>query len=569
MRRLLGLAILVLLLPASSAALSPPSICMRKSGDAGTRCLGSYVGTVEECRFAGSASCETAVRADGGALDEILARTADKAEARCTEDSAFALGYTSLDDVGLRVPELCRDFGDDLLDIAFDDTPNPAFAACQRVVARSVDRLRKVVVHAFGKCDLATVAGPGCNRQRRDASIDRAATRTRARIIQHCDSDFFLLHLVPPAATLTDAVDALLDVVVQRSRHYAQHVYPPHELGPTAEFGPFPVGVTTLALADASRMNVQGTGPRPVTVEVYYPSSPAAIVGVPKDVVQVFGIDIVATPAYRDVALAPGARPLIVFSHGNNGIRFQSFFFAAHLASHGYIVVSPDHHGNTFVDSLMGIVDPNVAVNRPLDVSFLIDQFLAFNTESGNFFEDAVDPDRIGVSGHSFGGYTTFAVAGGTFPLGTFTDSRVKAIIPQAPASSAGFFPDDFFSTIHIPTLVIGGSIDVTTPFAANQQRAFDLMPSGATVVALADLIDAGHFTFSDFCEVPRDLLAFLGGFDEACTPAHLPWRHAHRIVNYLSLNFFDGVLNGDADALARLAPANVASIEDLVYESK
>ena len=54
---------------------------------------------------------------------------------------------------------------------------------------------------------------------------------------------------------------------------------------------------------------------------------------------------------------------------------------------------------------------------------------------------------------------------------------------------------------------------------------------------------------------MPRDLLAFLGGFDEACEPRHLPWRHAHDIVNYLALNFFDATLNGDAEALARLDP--------------
>src|SRR5262249_45615655 len=58
-------------------------------------------------------------------------------------------------------------------------------------------------------------------------------------------------------------------------------------------------------------------------------------------------------------------------------------------------------------------------------------------------------------------------------------------------------------------------------------------------IVGLAELTDAGHFTFSDFCEVPRDLLAFLGSFDEACQPRHLPWRRAHDIVKYLALNFF------------------------------
>jgi len=68
---------------------------------------------------------------------------------------------------------------------------------------------------------------------------------------------------------------------------------------------------------------------------------------------------------------------------------------------------------------------------------------------------------------------------------------------------------------------------------------------------------------------VPRGLLGFLGGFDEACEPRHLPRRHAHDIVNYLALNFFDGVLNGNAEALARLAPEVLSTVEDLRLESK
>ena len=88
-------------------------------------------------------------------------------------------------------------------------------------------------------------------------------------------------------------------------------------------------------------------------------------------------------------------------------------------------------------------------------------------------------------------------------------------------------------------------------------------------MVGLAELTDAGHFTFSDFCEVDRVLLGFLGGFSEACEPRHLPFRHAHDITNYLALNFFDGVLNGNTAALGRLDPTVVSAIEDLRFERK
>ena len=101
------------------------------------------------------------------------------------------------------------------------------------------------------------------------------------------------------------------------------------------------------------------------------------------------------------------------------------------------------------------------------------------------------------------------------------------------------------------------------------QQAPFDALPSGATVVGLGALHDAGHFTFSDYCEVDRQLLGFLGGFAEACQPRHLPFRHAHDIVNYLALNFFDAVLQGDADALGRLDPTVVGGIEELDFSRK
>ncbi len=561
--RLICVALLAgaVLLPASARA-AAGARCLRASGAAAGRCLAQYTAAVEDCRSRPDAACEAGVRADGGTLDTTLARPEETDQHTCTQADADALGYLSPDDVVLRTRNACGDYGEDLLRLAYGDTPGAPSGAlldCQRVVASQLARLRVATVQLFGPdCYLRERRGRRCVRAQRDHRLARARAVVRRAIVRRCSTSYAALGL--------DPVDTLLARTVTLARHYAQQVYPPNDLGPTAEFGPFPIGIRTLELTDPSRLDVAGTGPRPVTVEVYYPSTAAAVAGVPRDVAKVFEIDVVATPAYRDVALASGAHPLVVFSHGNNGIRIQSFFFGAHLASHGFVVVSPDHRGNTFVDTLKGVIDPNVATNRPRDMSFVIDRFLAFNDEPGNFFAGAIDPARIGASGHSFGGFTVFALAGGTSPLGTFTDARVRAILPQAPAAA---FPDGYFATITVPTLIVGGSIDETTPFAENQQRPYDLLPAGAEVVALAELTDAGHFTFSDFCEVDRTLLGFLGGFDEACEPRHLPWRHAHEIVNYLALNFFDAVLNGNRHARMRLAPSVVRRIEDLAYQRK
>jgi len=121
-RTLLALVLLAGAVPARSLATPGPAACMRGSGNAGTRCLRDYVGTIEPCRLRKDAACETAARADGGPIDTILADTAGTAGERCTDASAFPLDYPSLDDLELRVPEACADFGDDLLDIAFADS---------------------------------------------------------------------------------------------------------------------------------------------------------------------------------------------------------------------------------------------------------------------------------------------------------------------------------------------------------------------------------------------------------------------------------------------------------------
>lgn len=544
------------------AANSPAATCMRASGNAAARCLDRYADVIARCRTRQDAACEDAVRADGGALDAAQGRVDAPDRAFCTDAASEPLDYSGTDDVVVRGREACADFAEDWLDLTFVANPGSlsgAFLDCQRDVARQLGRLRDATVELEGpRCFLPAYRGEGCNPGRHDHRLAQRRDEARRRIVASCGARFAELRL--------GELDDVVAGVVTRARHFAQLVYPPNDLGPTAAPGPYRVGVRTLALVDPARLDARGTGPRPVTTEVYYPATDAAIAGVPRDVISVLGIPIVRTRSYRDVAIAGGPFPIILFSHGNGGIRFQSFFFAAHLASHGYVVVTPDHHGNTFVDLLAGITDPDVAANRPRDLSFLLDRLFAFNGEAGNVFAGAIDTARVGASGHSFGGFTVFALAGGAGRPGSFTDPRIRAILPQAPAAP---FAPAFFATITIPTLIVGGSIDETTPFESQQHAPYDALPSGASVVALAELTDAGHFTFSDYCEVQRDLLAFLGGFDEACEPRHLPWRRAHDIVNYLSLNFFDAVLHGDAAALARLDPAVIAGIEDLRYWRK
>jgi predicted dienelactone hydrolase len=526
------LAVLVLSLALASVATAkstPGSVCIAASGDEAARCLDAVL----------AADSATPAFTASAVLDN------------CSDDTTYAFGALGAGDLVTVLTNACGDFGDELRTLT--TPPNAGDAACRD--AGALDDLRARTIQLLGpQCSVRTAEGRRCQRKKQDARVRAFGRATVRRIGKACKSAYDSLGL-PPA-------EDLVDVVVDRMRHFAMLAYPPDDLGPSAHPGTFPVGVQTLELADPSRTNVQGDGPRPVTVELWYPSTADAIAGHERYVVNLFGFDVARTPTYRDVARAAGPFPVVLFSHGNGGIRFQSIFLAAHLASHGWVVASPDHHGNTFLDIGAGVIDAQSAVNRPLDMQFLLDELLARGAAgSGDFFEGALDATRIGMSGHSFGGYTTLALA-----AGAGADPRFGAFMPLAPGS---MFPPEFFPTLTAPILFQGGSLDTTTPFDSEQQAPFDGLPSGALVVGLAKLVGAGHFTFSDICEVPRNLVGFIGGFGEACTPRHLAWRHAHDIVDYLALNFFDATLSGDRKALRRLRPRQLASIEDLIYRNK
>ena len=82
--------------------------------------------------------------------------------------------------------------------------------------------------------------------------------------------------------------------------------------------------------------------------------------------------------------------PVIVFSHGLGGSREGYAYMGRHWASHGYVSVHPTHIGSDtsvlnesktpFEAMQTAAADPQNAINRPKDVSFVIDRLTAMNT---------------------------------------------------------------------------------------------------------------------------------------------------------------------------------------------
>ena len=248
--------------------------------------------------------------------------------------------------------------------------------------------------------------------------------------------------------------------------------------------GPYPVGVTRIELFDASQGRTQLT-------EIWYPAAESARGQEPAPLASYLpeGLEALADNAtvplvaVRDAELAGDAPfPLIAFSHGNGGVRFQNTFQCEHLASHGFIVIAPDHEGNTFFDS--SVPQSELIVARPRDIRFLLDWFAVAADEAGSRFERWVDTDvGFGVTGHSFGAFTALATAE--------LDARIVAVMPLA-------FGVRLTETYSAATFFMLGTEDKTVG-RGSVLDAYEHVPRPRFI---AEILDAGHYSFTFACQV-------------------------------------------------------------------
>jgi len=285
---------------------------------------------------------------------------------------------------------------------------------------------------------------------------------------------------------------------------------------------------------------------RSLAVRVWYPAAPD---GEEPAVYSVAGIVSLPTSgALVEPAPAEGGPfPLAVYSHGSGGEGLLAYPYAELFASHGWVVVAPNHTGNTALDGFTGMFDPfaSIASNRPADITALID-WVASDL-SADVAGLAARTDEVFLFGHSFGGYTTFADGGVDLDVSSLEegctepdcsiyaepevsahladlgDPRIVAIAPQAPALVPNF-ADGELAALEIPTMLQSGRRDMTTTNATQSKPAWAGLdhPDDMWV----ELPDGGHLSFISACDDIAQ--GFLDQFqpnnqDDGCGPDFTP----------------------------------------------
>lgn len=249
--------------------------------------------------------------------------------------------------------------------------------------------------------------------------------------------------------------------------------------GPPLEPQQHAVGRTIALLVDAERDD------RVIGIDCWYP----AVAGEhPKSVYELLpGIGFTAS-ALADPPAAPGSHPLLVWSHGRSGTRSAYGMLCEGLASRGYVVLAPDHPGDTLADWLLGaaVDDETNETQRVDDVRFVLDA--ALGERPGLELAPAIDTDRIAVAGHSYGAFTALAIAGAET-----TDARVRGVAGLQ--SLTRTLPRSVIARVTVPTLLLVGAQDKTTPAETDADRAFEVLGDNARRV---DIENAGHQACSD-----------------------------------------------------------------------
>ncbi|QOV22799.1 alpha/beta hydrolase [Anabaenopsis elenkinii CCIBt3563] len=230
---------------------------------------------------------------------------------------------------------------------------------------------------------------------------------------------------------------------------------------------------------------------------------------------------------------AISAKPVVILSHGYSSDRTDMRYIAEHLASHGYVVAALEHIGSNqdyrihpIQGGLALLMKPQEFLERPKDISFILDQLAEFNQQEGHPLQGKLTTNKAMVIGHSFGGGTAMSIAGGelqvdflrercaqfldttvnfgeglqcvakTLPQDRYRlgDPRIKQAIALNPTTSL-MFGETGLENIQIPTLILASSADQVTPALTEQIISFSKISAPKWLIGI---MGATHGSIKD-----------------------------------------------------------------------
>jgi predicted dienelactone hydrolase len=232
--------------------------------------------------------------------------------------------------------------------------------------------------------------------------------------------------------------------------------------------------------------------------------------GAPSRIDSRINVGALQVEVWLPAASVPGPWPAILFSHGFHGCNTQSVFLMNALAQAGYAVFAPNHHDATCNDgesrwldrSEVGFRDVEdwtaaTYTDRRDDIETLLNLL-----PRDPRFSRSVDWSRVGLAGHSLGGYTVLALAG-AWP--SWKDNRVKAVLALSPFS-APFAKQRTLANIRMPVMYQGGTRDFgITPGLKKQDGVYDQTSAPKFFVEISG---AGHLAFTDLRDVHHGLMS-------------------------------------------------------------
>lgn len=168
---------------------------------------------------------------------------------------------------------------------------------------------------------------------------------------------------------------------------------------------------------------------------------------------------------YYPTATGEGTFGGIAISPGFTAPQATIAWYGPRLASQGFVVST---------------IDTNTVLDQPSQRGTELLSALKYLTSS-SVVKDRVDPDRLAVMGHSMGG-------------GGALDAARSYPALKAAVSLAGFELNSTFSTLKVPSLVLGMQNDTTAPTSVHSKRFYASMPADLDK-AYVEVAGASHLT--------------------------------------------------------------------------